>query len=289
MDLIHHFPQFALRHKIITLLCNLKIQDRYIVCNFNNSSSAIIDLLDPEPRNTFITGTFEPFFFKIALAFLPNNGVFFDLGANTGFCSFGLVQQKPNVHYHMFEANVGLVTQIAKSVRLPQNENTQFFNNHCCLAQHEGFSYFNIDPNQAGQSHTSTHDQLGIRIQNMLLDHYCVQNDISEVDFAKIDIEGQEYPAILGWEKFLKHKRVKSLLMESFPRNVQKYGIDIRSPLKFLENRGYQLFLCKKQDFASFAEQPSPESFPFGNLLVAKFKAREYPVDFSTEVLAVCN
>lgn len=289
MDLINHFPQFVLRHKIITLLCKLKIQERYTVCNFNSHSSAIVDLLDPEPRNTFITGTFEPFFFKIALAFLPNNGVCFDLGANTGFCSFGLVQQKPNVHYHMFEANEDLVTQIAKSIKLPQNENTQFFNNHCCLAQHKGFSYFNIDLTQAGQSHTSIQDLHGIRIQNMLLDHYCVQNDILEVDFAKIDIEGQEYPAILGWENFLKHKRVKSLFMESFPRNVQKYGIDIRSPLKFLENRGYQLFLCKKQDFASFAEQPNFVSFAFGNLLVAKFKACDYPVDFSTEVLAVCN
>ena len=289
MDFIHHFPKFLLRHKVLILLCKLKIQDRYTVCNFNNQSSAIVDLLDPEPRNTFITGTFEPFFFKIALAFLPNNGVFFDLGANTGFCSFGLVQQKPNVHYHMFEANEDLVAQISNSIKLPKNENTLFYNNHCCLAQHEGYSYFNIDHNQAGQSHTSTQNKLGIKIQNMLLDKYCEQNDISHIDFAKIDIEGQEYPAILGWENFLKQKRVKSLFMESFPRNVQKYGIDIRSPLKFLENRGYQLFLCKKQDFASFADQPRLESFEFGNILVAKFKARDYPVDFSTEVLAVCN
>ena len=289
MDLIHHLPQFCLRHKLITLFCKLRIQNRYTVCNFNNNSSAIVDLLDPEPRNTFITCSFEPFFFKIALAFLPNNGVCFDLGANTGFCSFGLVQHKPNVHYHMFEANKDLVTQIAKSIKLPQNKNTHFFNNHCCLAQHEGYSYFNIDPNQAGQSHTSTQEQQGIRINNLLLDHYCEQHDISQVDFAKIDIEGQEYPALLGWEKFLMHKRIKSIFMESFPRNVQKYGIDIRSPLKFLENRGFQLFLCKKQDFANFAEQPNLVGFPFGNLLVAKFKARDYPVDFSTEVLAVCN
>lgn len=289
MDLIHHFPQFVLRHKFITMLCKLKIQDRYTVCNFNIHSSAIVDLLDPEPRNTFITGVFEPFFFKIALAFLPNNGIFFDLGANTGFCSFGLVQQKPNVHFHMFEANEDLVNQISKSTNLPQNKNSHFFNNYCCLSQNEGYSYFHIDHNQTGQSHTATQDQLGIRIQNLLLDHYCEQNNILQVDFAKIDIEGQEYPAILGWESFLKHKRVKALFIESFPRNVEKYGIDIRSPLKFLESQGYQLFLCKKQDFASFAEQSNFVSFPFGNLLVAKFKACDYPTDFSTEILAVAT
>lgn len=287
MDLIKHIPRVLLKHKFILLLCRLNLQNRYSKCRFNKHSTALIDLLDPEPRNVYITGIFEPFFFKIALAFIPDKGTFFDLGANVGFCSFGLVQQKPKAHYHLFEANTGLVELIAKSTNLPENKNSVFFNNNGCLAQKKGFSLFHLQSDQSGQSYTAPLSDAGVRVNNLVLDDYCSQRNISFVDFAKIDIEGQEYPAILGWKNFLADKSAGAIFMESFPRNVVKYGIDIKEPLIFLENLGYQLYLCKKQDFASFAEEPKETEFPYGNLKVAKFKAKNYPANFSTEILAV--
>ena len=289
MDLLSYLPKILHRHKVIEFLCNFNLQKRYAKCKFNEFSTAYVDLLDPEPRNTYITGSFEPFFYKIALAFLPNKGVFFDLGANTGFCSFGLVKQREDAKYHLFEANIELVKLISKSVLLSENENTVFCNNHCCLAKNSGFSYFNIQPDQSGQSHTSPNSRNGVKIKNLVLDDYCNKKNIDSIDFAKIDIEGQEYPAIIGWENFLRQKKVTALFIESLPRNVKRYGIDIRDPLNFLENFGYQLYLCKKQDFANFADQPELTTFPCGKLEVAKFKAKNYPSDFSTEILAVAT
>jgi FkbM family methyltransferase len=289
MDLLDYLPKILRRHKVIEFLCNFNLQKRYAKCKFNEFSTAYVDLLDPEPRNSYITGTFEPFFYKIALAFLPAKGTFFDLGANTGFCSFGLVEQRENAKYHLFEANIELVKLISKSALLPEHKNTVFYNNHCCLAKNSGFSYFNIQVDQSGQSHTSPDSRTGIKLKNLVLDDYCNEKKIASVDFAKIDIEGQEYPTILGWKNFLSQKKATALFMESLPRNANRYGIDIRDPLSFLENFGYQLYLCKKQDFANFAGHPELITFPCGKLKVAKFKAKNYPSDFSTEILAVAT
>ena len=155
------------------------------------------------------------------------------------------------------------------------------------MAQKPGFSSFHLQTDQSGQSHTAPNSGSGFKVKNLVLDDYCISKNVSFVDFAKIDIEGQEFPAILGWKNFLADKSVGAIFMESFPRNVIRYGIDINEPLFYLENHGYQLYLCKKQDFASFAEKPKEKQFPHGKLTVAKFEAKNYPANFSTEILAV--
>jgi FkbM family methyltransferase len=289
MNVVNFIPKIFLKHKLINLFCNLRVQDRYTKCVFNKNSSAYIDLLDPEPRNTFIKKEFEPFFYKIALCFLPKTGLFFDLGANMGLCTFGLIQQRPEVKYHLFEANQQLVDLISKSIGLPENNKSKIFNNFGCLSTVSGFSHFNIDNDQLGQSHTSSNSEIGILTPNIILDKYCLSNHVSYVDFAKIDIEGQEFPALKGWQNFLSKKLVHSIFMECFPRNVTRYGIDIREPLIYLEDFGYTLYLCKKQDFCNFAEKPILQKFPHGILPVAKFKANNYPANFSTEILAVAS
>jgi FkbM family methyltransferase len=287
MNILNYTPKFLLKHKFINFICKLKLQERHTKCSFNFNSSAYIDLLDPEPRNIYIKKVFEPFFYKIALCFLPKSGIFFDIGANMGFCSFGLIKQRPEVNYHLFEANQQLVNLISRSKELPENNKSMIFNNFGCLSDKSGFSNFSIDNNQLGQSHTSSDSEIGIQTPNIVLDEYCLSNHISYVDFAKLDIEGQEFPAIKGWKKYLSKKSVHSIFMECFPRNVSRYGIDIREPLNYLEDFGYTLYLCKKQDFCNFADKPTLKKFPHGILPVAKFNAKDYPPDFSTEVLAV--
>ena len=40
--------------------------------------------------------------------------------------------------------------------------------------------------------------------------NYCHKNDIRQVDFAKIDLEGHEHKALLGWQNCLQQKIVKA-------------------------------------------------------------------------------
>ena len=46
-------------------------------------------------------------------------------------------------------------------------------------------------------------------ISVLSVDEFCTANQIIEIDYMKIDVEGNEYKVLLGSETFLKSKRIK--------------------------------------------------------------------------------
>ena len=252
---------------------------------YNSNARTVIDLRDPEPRNVFIQKQFEPDFFELAHSLLVEKSTFFDLGANVGFCSFGLVPTNPKTNVHLFEANPNLIPLLSKSVELHPNQ--RFHLNHCCISDTTGKTNFKMEANQSGQSHVCPTQGKGIEIPNLVLDDYCDQNQIDCIDFAKMDIEGHELPALQGWQKNLSDHRVKALHIEIIPENQKRYGRKTNAPLTYLESLGYSLFLCKDSDFGLFGERPRKDQFKKDAPLLAKFRASEYPQDFATDVVAL--
>ena len=143
--------------------------------------------------------------------------------------------------------------------------------------------------NQSGQSHVCPTQGKGIEIPNLVLDDYCDQNQINCIDFAKIDIEGHELPALQGWQKNLSDHRVKAVYVEIIPENQKRYGRKTNAPLAYLESLGYSLFLCKDSDFRQFGDQPKTLDVKNGSLPLAKFNASEYPEEFATDILAIAK
>ena len=144
-----------------------------------------------------------------------------------------------------------------------------------------------LEPNQSGQSHVSTQDGSGIEVSNLTLDDYCGQQMLDSVDFAKIDLEGHELPALQGWNKCLSKHRVKAIYLEIMPENQTRYGRQTKAPLCYLESLGYELYLCKEEDFGLFGNVPAKVSLQQGNFLLSRFKTEEYPEDFATDILAL--
>ena len=286
MQLLQWLPRFLHRHKCIEILCKLGLQKHIQRIEFNYGSQAIINLSDPEPRNVFIKSEFEPHFFEIAKSFLPKDGFFFDLGANVGFCSFGLIPSRSSANFHLFEASPKMIELLTQSIDL--HHHFSFKLNHACISGNDGETNFHIRTDQSGQSHVATQEEEGIKVPNLLLDQYCSKNRISQVDFAKIDLEGHEVPALKGWRAFLGKQNTKALYIEIIPENQARYGYKPNEPLVFLESLGYVLFLCKPDDFGNFGEPTKlMECLDGKSIEVSKFKANEYPSDFSTDVLAL--
>ncbi|MDG0964317.1 MAG: FkbM family methyltransferase [Opitutales bacterium] len=278
-------PLILRRHSVVRMLLDLKIIKHIQAIKFNDNAQAVISLLDPEPRNVFLKSVFEPDFFEITECFLKRKSTFFDLGANMGFCSFGLATGYPSLDYHLFEANPNLISLLKKSIELHP---THYFHlNHCCISDTHGKTNFNLEANQSGQSHVCPTQSEGIKIPNLVLDDYCDKNQINCIDFAKIDIEGHELPALQGWQKNLSDHRVKAIYVEIIPENQKRYGRKTNAPLAYLESLGYSLFLCKDSDFGLFGEHPRKNRLKKSTPLLAKFRANEYPPTFSTDVLAL--
>ena len=209
MRLAEHLPKFLLRHRIIEFLCKSGLQQRICRIDFNENASSYIDLMDPEPRNAFIKNSFEPDFFELAKCFLSDDGgTFFDLGANVGFCSFGLLPFKPKCNYHLFEANPKIIELLMHSIEYHSSSSISL--THACVTAENGSCKFCLASEQSGQSHVATIDESGISIPCITLDGYCFANNISKIDFAKIDLEGHELSALKGLETCLKDHIVKA-------------------------------------------------------------------------------
>ena len=71
----------------------------------------------------FLNVRLIPTFSLLQKNLIPPSGVFFDIGANHGFCTFGLLPDLSSVQFHLFEANESLVPTIEKSTAL-HKENT---------------------------------------------------------------------------------------------------------------------------------------------------------------------
>ena len=280
-----YLPALLKRHSIIQFLLRTNLISAEQLVSFNENSIAYLNLSDPEPRNVYLKCSFDPDFFYISKSLIPSGGVFFDLGANHGLCSFGLLPDLSSVQFHLFEANESLVRTIEKSTAL--HKESTFFVNHACISDQDGYSKFHLEPNQTGQSHVATTLEKGIEIRNLVLDQYCSKNGISRIDFAKIDLEGHELSALKGWESYLRDHAVRALYIEIMPENQNRYGLKTNAPLKFLESSGYELFLCKEEDFANFGEKPKKYQFESRTLTLSKFMAQDFPNDFTTDVLAL--
>lgn len=282
---LQKLPSVLLRHKVIHFLCKKGLVDNPAEATFNDGARAYVDLSDPEPRNVFLKGVFDPDFFPVAQAMLPPEGVCFDIGANIGLCAFGLLPTRPSARYHLFEANIRLVELLEKSFAL--HPDASFTLNRACVTDQPGHTRFYLETTQSGQSHVATEDEAGDTVPNLVLDEYLAARNLSEVHFAKMDLEGHELPALQGWRKCLAEYRIKAIYIEIMPENQARYGRPPNAPLYYLESLGYNLYLCKKEDFGSFGDAPNKTKLRNGYLPLSRFRAKEYPEDFATDALAL--
>lgn len=287
MQLLNLLPKFIRRHKVIQLLIFFKLQQRIIELFFNCGSRAFIDISDPEPRNVYLKREFDTHFFSIASYFLTEKGVFFDLGANHGLCTFGLLPEHSHVDFHLFEANSFLVQLLSKSIKL--HSGNSFHLNHACISDQNGFTKFHLEEKQSGQSHVSINSEKGINIKNLVLDDYCIAKRIEMIDFAKIDLEGHELSALRGWEIYLREKKVRAIYIEIMSENQNRYGLNTNEPLKYLESFGYDLFLCKSEDLNTFGDKTKVIQKGTNMLKLSKFNAIDYPLDCATDILALAS
>ena len=282
--MIHRLPLWARRHALVRLWIKLFPASREQVIEFNGAGRICVDLADPDPRNYFLTKSFDPEFFEIATPFLSRGGTFFDCGANVGFCTFGLVAipHLAGVQFHLFEANPQLVPLLRKSRALYAGAQIEITPG--CLSSGAGSSRLSIATANSGRSFISLAE--GEMIPNVVLDEYIDGHRITEVTFMKLDIEGQEPVALRGLLRSFQRRVVQALYLEVSPLNLERAGFAVHALLELLRENEFALFLCKRDDLSRMPDAEwffcDINSFP---LRLASMTAAS--VDFQTDLLAI--
>jgi methyltransferase, FkbM family len=245
------------------------------------------DVSDPFARNYFLIKGFDPEFFSIAKPFLSNGGVFFDVGANFGFCTFGLINclARNGIEYHLFEANVDICKLLSRSADLHRGQ--AIYVNHCCVTDSPGVSKLNIIYDNFGSSFIS---QQGTQeVKNLILDSYICEHPIKRINLLKIDVEGWEVRALRGATNSLKTGMVDAIYTEVSAENLSRAGYSVEDYFTLLKGAGFHLFYVKAADFRSGIADKA-KAFKLGvngDPLVVVARLEKFPRGHLTDILAV--
>jgi FkbM family methyltransferase len=157
----------------------------------------------------------ESFFIEKILA--PSNPrLCIDVGANVGNYSAELLQRTSS-KVVAFEPHPALFHDLKK---LAEKYPSRFVAEGLGIGEKNGFLSLNFSPNALAHGSFSTEvlgvpyvtNELSVEVPVVTLDSYCAENQISEIDFIKIDVEGFEGEVFAG---------ARHVLREIMPRFIQ--------------------------------------------------------------------
>ncbi len=174
-------------------------------------------------------GEFKNDTFEIQKALIKQQApVIFDIGANTGSITAKYLKYFPNCDVYSFEP-------FPDSYRHLESRFTNFGNVHCsqkAVASTVGSKIFYVNknadtnsllrPQKTGlRSDEQVANMTAINVESIVLDEFCVVENIKHIDILKMDIQGGEYDALVGLDAMLSNNSIDLIYSEVY--FIQQY------------------------------------------------------------------
>lgn len=162
--------------------------------------------------------------------------IFFDIGSNAGIFVKVLKRFDIKNNIHCFEPNKDL------SIITKETYPYLIMNNYC-LGNIDGYTDI---PDNTFDSSSSTHvlpriNEEVLNVECKKLDTYCEINNITKIDFIKIDVNGKANNIFEGATKMLENKNIYCGVFEIKNPNHDDNNRKIDEIVKKLENYGYKV------------------------------------------------
>lgn len=131
------------------------------------------------------------------LEHIPDNGVLFDIGANTGVITDYVIRSKPDVKAYLFEP----VKEFSDFCKDKFSNNPNVVVENQALSDVNGYCKVNMNGSNLGFNQIEPVEKSEIMTQT--LSTYCWNNMIKHIDFIKIDVEGHECQVLRGLFRYL--------------------------------------------------------------------------------------
>lgn len=151
--------------------------------------------------------------------------IIFDVGANIGNYSLMLMKEFPQAQIYAFEPNQHTFNQLVGNVgNLVTCVNAG-------MGEVEKIEKINTYADELASQHASIYsdifitnykrkDILSLNFQLTTLDHFCEREKVTNIDFLKIDTEGNEFNVLKGALNMLSTKKIKIIQFEFGECNV---------------------------------------------------------------------
>ena len=203
-----------------------------------------LNLSDRIQRQMFIKRIYESTTVENLLPFIRQSKVFFDVGANIGYYSLLAKAVNPQLRVCSFEPLPQNVHSFRTNLEKNKNYSIQLVEQ--CVSDSIGETEFIVPPDEEcgwGRiAYRELFDGKKITRQKTTIDEFCKQQNIAEVDFIKIDVEGFEFHVLKGAEKLLSKKNAPHLCIEMNIPCFQDMGINVDDIFLFLKEYNYKFY-----------------------------------------------
>lgn len=279
-------PKPLRRHCLARLMLRLSPTSRIQQIRFNGDARCYADISDPFIRNHMLTGRFEPEFFAAALPFVSDGGAFFDVGANFGLCTFGLLNaaRGRRLECHAFEPNPAICDVLKRSVRLHRDACVRIV--PAAIGAAAEARRFQIVPENIGASHLAATGTL--EVPTIRLDDYIAEHRVKRVDLLKIDAEGWEPFCVEGAMASLKSGIIRAAYFEMSPDLLARTGWTAARCLDLWRAAACEVFYVKSADVRRAIGSGGPaQELQGARGTITVSPCRHYSLSYASDLLAV--
>lgn len=172
---------------------------------------------------------------------IPENGVFYDVGANTGLLSQKVLDKRPDVTFYLFEPIMDFCQYMYE--RFSDNSNINIFN--VALMHVKGTTQISKDYKNLGYNTLSFIHNYGEseEIPVISLSELYAEFELPPPDFIKVDVEQSEYYFIEGCkELFNSGIQPEKILMEIGITNNDPFFDREKEMIEYLFSLGYKKY-----------------------------------------------
>jgi FkbM family methyltransferase len=209
---------------------------------------------------------------------LPHKNIVFDVGAHTGEWSSQALLVNPHIDLHCFEPSQRSFNRL-KTQGFGRNV---IFNNFGLGASNCRKTLYLFEDLGEGNSlylRRGLESRDGFKPQDMTeqveirtLDSYCMERKIAEIDFLKIDVEGNELEVIEGGKDVFERERVKVAQFEYGGTYIDS-GILLRDFFDFFDGMNYRFYLLYPRSIRHIPQYDQRlENFQYKNFLIVNNK-----------------
>ena len=161
-----------------------------------------------------------------------------DIGANIGLFTAYLTTFDSTI-VHSFEPVPQTFSRLEINI-INNNLKNKVILNSLAVGEKKGVVKFAIRDESPATNKISVNENINdIKVNVTTLDDYCQENKIDYIDFLKIDVEGMEDAVVWGGYEMLVNKKIKEILIEICPTNLNNVGSSIKDLYKSIIDVGY--------------------------------------------------
>lgn len=166
-------------------------------------------------------------------------GVIMDIGASYGLWSLLLAKRFPDRQIYAFEPNPYVVPYLKANIERNAAKSVDVY--PYAVSAKSGEVFFEAKCTGSYTSHMILRNvtKTAVRAPSFSIDDFVCSNEIDQIAFIKIDVEGFETEVLRGAEKCLREKNIRIIYMEVCPALTKYSGYDPEKPIALLEEAGY--------------------------------------------------